>query len=112
MFGSKNGLLNDFSRGRKKVSTSSAVAKPFRNNNRAIQVEAQISLHEIGPPFNCSGGAMIHRLCTDYSIRWKPADKWSATKKRKNRINDRKSSVLLASLSFVERNGGGFPYMG
>lgn len=30
--------------------------------------ESQISLHEIGPPFSSSGGAMIHRLCTDYFI--------------------------------------------
>jgi len=35
----------------------------------------QISLHEIGPPFSSSGGAMIHRLCTDHLIRYRFADK-------------------------------------
>jgi len=59
-----------------------------------MQAELQISLHEIGPPFNSSGDAMIHRLCrvnvlcgfarinssstrlcTDHSIRERFSDK-------------------------------------
>ena len=58
-----------------------------------MQAESQISLHEIGPPFNSSGGAIIHlgcgvkarcdpasdgffstALCTDHSIRQLFAD--------------------------------------
>jgi len=33
-----------------------------------MHADPQISLHEIVPPFNSSGGAMIHWLCTDYLI--------------------------------------------
>lgn len=33
-----------------------------------MHADLQISLHEIGLPFSSSGGAMIHRLCTDYLI--------------------------------------------
>jgi hypothetical protein len=40
-----------------------------------MQSAPQISLHEIGPPFSSSGGAMIHRLCTDYSMRGRYRDK-------------------------------------
>jgi hypothetical protein len=75
MFGSKNGSLNDLSRGRKNVSTSAALAKPLRINIRAIQSDPQISRQEIDPLSSCSGGAMIQRLCTDYSIRLRLGDK-------------------------------------
>src|ERR1700730_415124 len=75
MFGNKNGSLNERSRGRKKVSTSSAVENPLRMSKRAMQFEREKSLHEIGPPFNSSGGAMIHRFCTDHPIRCRLADK-------------------------------------
>jgi len=34
-----------------------------------MQFEREKSLHEIGPPFNFSGGAMIHRFCTGHIIR-------------------------------------------
>jgi len=37
--------------------------------------DPQISLHEIAPPFNSSGGAMIHRYCTDQLIRARFSDK-------------------------------------
>jgi hypothetical protein len=37
-------------------------------SKRAMHANPQISLHEIVPPFSSSGGAMIHRLCTDYLI--------------------------------------------
>src|SRR6266702_680623 len=63
IFGSKNGSLNELRRGRRNVSTSSALANPLRISSRAMQADPQISVHEIGPPFNSSGGAMIHRLC-------------------------------------------------
>src|SRR6266566_1599093 len=66
--GSRNGSRNDFSRGRRKSSMSSFVAKPLRMSKRAMHANPQISLHEIVPPFSSSGGAMIHRLCTDYLI--------------------------------------------
>jgi hypothetical protein len=42
--------------------------------------DPQILLHEIGPPFNSSGGAKIHRCCTDHFIRARFSDKlikWS-----------------------------------
>jgi hypothetical protein len=81
MFGSKNGSLNELSRGLRNVSTSPAVAKPLRISSRAIHAEPQISFHEIGPPFNSSAGVMIHRLCTDQFIRAELSDKmqgWAA----------------------------------
>jgi hypothetical protein len=31
--------------------------------------QRQMSSHEIGPPFSCSGGDKIQRACTDYFIR-------------------------------------------
>jgi hypothetical protein len=37
--------------------------------------DPQILLHEIGPPFNSSGGAKIHRCCTDHFIRARFSDK-------------------------------------
>ena len=37
--------------------------------------EPQISFHEIGPPFNSSGGTIIHRVCTDHFIRARVSDK-------------------------------------
>jgi len=40
-----------------------------------MQSAPQISVHEIGPPFSSSGGAMIHRLCTDYLMRGRYTDK-------------------------------------
>src|SRR5258708_723010 len=73
--GSKNGSANELRRGLRKFSISSFVAKPFRKSSRAMQSAPQISLHEIGPPFSSSGGAMIHRLCTDYSMRGRYRDK-------------------------------------
>src|ERR1043166_8482600 len=75
MFGSRNGSLNDLRRGRRKVCTSSAVAKPLRKSSRAMQAQSQISFHEIAPPLSSSGGAMIQRVCTDYVIRALEADK-------------------------------------
>src|SRR5437870_11323665 len=65
MFGSRNGSLNDFRRGRRNVSTSAVVAKPLRKSSRAMQAEPQISLHGIAPPLSSSAGAMIQRGCTD-----------------------------------------------
>ena len=40
-----------------------------------MHAEPQISAHEMGPPSSCSGGAMIHRLCTDQFIRARFPDK-------------------------------------
>jgi len=31
--------------------------------------QLQMSVHEIGPPFSCSGYDKIQRACTDYFIR-------------------------------------------
>jgi len=77
MLGSKNGSLNERRRGRKNVSTSSALAKRLRINSRAMQGEPQISDHEIpdSSGFSFSGGAMIHRLSTDQFIRARFPDK-------------------------------------
>jgi len=44
-------------------------------SNRAMHADPQISLQGMVPPFNSSGGAMIHRLCTDHFIRGKVSDK-------------------------------------
>src|SRR4029077_10515511 len=82
MFGNKNGSLNERSRGRRKVSTSSAVENPLRMSKRAMQFEREKSCHEIGPPFNSSGGAMIHRFCTDHLIRVRFADKTRTVRRR------------------------------
>src|SRR5207247_9568245 len=82
MFGSRNGSLNDFKRGCRKRSTSSAVAKPLRINSRAMQGEPHISAHENGPPFSSSGDAMIHRLCTDQLIRGELPDKMQCSRSR------------------------------
>src|SRR5439155_2695788 len=75
MFGSKNGSLNELSRGLRNVSTSAALPKPLRISSRAIHAEPQISFHEIGPPLSSSRGAIIQRVCTDYLIRAKLSDK-------------------------------------
>src|SRR4030095_1052998 len=75
IFGSKKGSLNDFKRGCRKLSTSSALAKPLRISSRAMHSEPQISLHEIGPFRSSSADAMIHRLCTDQFIRAELSDK-------------------------------------
>src|SRR5437764_6165715 len=75
MCGSKNGSLNDFSRGCKNAWTSSALANPFRASSRAIHSQPQISLHEIGAPFRSSGGIRIQLARTDYIIRGLLADK-------------------------------------
>src|SRR5437764_3262648 len=75
MFGSKNGSLSDFRRGRRNAWTSSALAKPFRISNRAIHSQPQISLHEIGAPFRSSGGIRIQLARTDYFICGLLADK-------------------------------------
>ena len=69
MFGSKKGSLNELRRGRRNVSTCSALVKPLRMSSRAMQADPQISFHEISPPFSSSGGAIIHRLRTDHFIR-------------------------------------------
>src|SRR5438132_6162079 len=82
MFGSRNGSLNDFKRGCRKRSTSSALAKPLRINSRAMQGEPHISAHENGPPFSSSGDAMIHRLCTDQLIRGELPDKMQCSRSR------------------------------
>jgi hypothetical protein len=37
----------------------------LRMSSRAMHGKPQISPHEIGPAFSFSGGAIIHRLCTD-----------------------------------------------
>jgi hypothetical protein len=37
--------------------------------------DPQISLQEIAPPFKSSGGAIIHRCCTDQFIRAELPDK-------------------------------------
>src|SRR6266404_9393271 len=73
--GSRNGSASELRRGRRKFSISSFVAKPLRKRRRAMQSAPQISVHEIGPPFSSSGGAIIHRLCTDYSMRGRYTDK-------------------------------------
>ena len=65
-------------RGRKNISTSSALVKPLRMSSRAMhggmacvpsplndRTRQSASL-QIGPPFSSSGGAIIHRLCTDH----------------------------------------------
>src|SRR6266404_7343826 len=61
--GSKNGSLSELRRGRRKFSTSSAQRNPFRESNRAMHSDPQISLHAIAPPFNSSRDAKIQRLC-------------------------------------------------
>jgi len=75
MFGSKKGSLNELKRGRRNVSTSSAVAKPLRISSRAMHSDPQISLHEIGSFLSSSVDAMIHRLSTDQLIRGGLPDK-------------------------------------
>src|SRR5439155_209441 len=50
--GSKNGSLSELRRGRRKFSTSSAQRNPFRESNRAMHSDPQISLHAIAPPFS------------------------------------------------------------
>src|SRR5438128_2400183 len=73
--GSKNGSARDFRRGRRKFSTSPLLANPLRKSSRAMHCAPQISLHEIGLPLSSSGGAMIHRLCTDHLNRCRFPDK-------------------------------------
>jgi len=38
-------------------------------SSREMHAEPQISFHEISRPFSSSGGAIIHRLRTNYFIR-------------------------------------------
>src|SRR5437660_9503767 len=101
MFGSRNGSLNDFKRGCRKRSTSSALAKPLRINSRAMQGEPHISAHENGPPFSSSGDAMIHRLCTDQLIRGELPDKMQCSRSAQSRW-------IIASPE--ELNGGPFSW--
>src|SRR6266478_2241360 len=61
--GSRNGLLSELSRGRRKPSTSSAQRNPFRESSRAMHSDPQISLHAIAVPFNSSRDGKIQRLC-------------------------------------------------
>src|SRR5260370_41495537 len=68
IFGSKKGSLNELRRGCRKVSTSSPLVKPLRMSSREMHAEPQISPHEISLPFSSSGGAIIHRLGTNYFI--------------------------------------------
>jgi hypothetical protein len=44
-------------------------------SSRAMQADPQISVHAIDAPFSSSGGAMIHRVCTDQFIRRELPDK-------------------------------------
>src|SRR5437667_537355 len=79
IFGSKKGSLNVLRRGRKYACTSSELANPLRLSSRAMHGDPQISVHEIGPLFSSSGGAIIHRLCTDHFIRGELPDKMRRT---------------------------------
>src|ERR1043165_7415399 len=73
--GSKNGSLSDPKRGRRNASTSSTQPNPFRKSNRAMHSDPQMSPHEMTLPFNSSGGARIHRCCTEHVIRGQVPDK-------------------------------------
>src|SRR4030095_2059256 len=75
IWGSKNGSPSDPKRGRRNASTSSAQRNPFRKSNRAMHSDPQISPHEMTLPFNSSGGARIHRCCTEHFIRGQVSDK-------------------------------------
>ena len=86
--GNKNGLLNDFRRGRRKFSTSTCVVKPFRISNLAMHTgigaapskqkgaPPSASPQKPGPLPSSSGSRTIHRFCTDHLIRCRSADKW------------------------------------
>jgi hypothetical protein len=52
-----------------------------------MHVEPQTSLHAIGPPFNSSGGAMIHWLCTDHLSRCRFDDKIDKGANARDEIN-------------------------
>ena len=104
IWGSRKGSANELSRGRRKFSISSSLAKPLRKRRRAMHGGTasvpsvfedwtrQSASLQIEPPLSSSGGCKIHRLgrvetpcdtapgsfrstrCTDYSIRCRRAD--------------------------------------
>jgi len=68
MCGSRNGSLNELSRGWRKALTSSPQVKPFRFKSSATQGNPQISDQGIFAFKGSVAGAMIQRLSTGHFI--------------------------------------------